>query len=45
VEEMPIAEKLAYVSAPVEYEFPDVMPRDLQRHKPVFVDLEIDGIK
>ena len=42
---MPLAQNLAYVSAPVECEFPDVMPHDLQRHKPIFVDLEINGIK
>ena len=45
MEEMPIAHKFAYVSAPVEYEFPAVMPCYLQRHKPSFVDLEINGIK
>jgi len=42
---MPIAHKLAYVSALVEYEFPAIMPCDLQRHKQIFVNLEINGIK
>ena len=42
---MPVAHKLAYVSAPVEYEFPDIMPCDLQRHKRIFIDLEINEIK
>ena len=45
MEEISIAHKLAYVSAPAEYEFPGVIPRRLKRHKTIFVDLVVYRIK